>query len=110
MIEETLRRIIEACDRNPLLVGFAHHEPTRKELQDRLDTIRAIATQAAQPALVGEPVGWRWKYEDEGSWTLCKNRPKWAHHVDVISEPLYASPTPAITDALRSSTKDPSHG
>lgn len=56
---------------------------------------------AAQPAPVGELVGWRWKYEGEGSWTFCKNKPKWAHHVDVISEPLYlASPTPAITDEM----------
>lgn len=56
--DEALIEIIAACDRHPLLRGFAHHDPTRQELQERIDTIRAIAKQAveAAPAITDEMV------------------------------------------------------
>lgn len=38
-----LESIKEGTQRHPLLVGFAHHAPTVKELQDRLDWIAIAA-------------------------------------------------------------------
>jgi len=34
-----LESIKEGTQRHPLFIGFAHHKPTLKELQDRLDWI-----------------------------------------------------------------------
>lgn len=45
---ELLRDIKAACDRHPLMVGFVHN-PTRQELQDRLDAIKALCEEAEVP-------------------------------------------------------------
>jgi hypothetical protein len=47
---------------------------------------------AATPAVGGEPVAYRWKYEDEESWTFTKKPPDYLYYgKDVICEPLYAA-------------------
>lgn len=47
---EEMRKALEeadaACDGHALDVGFVHGEPTRKDLQLRLDTVRSIARTA----------------------------------------------------------------
>ena len=41
-MRQALEEIKQATQRHPLLVGFVHHAPTVRELQDRLDTIAGI--------------------------------------------------------------------
>ena len=70
---------------------------------DRANAAEARALTAAQArirelegalaARSAEPVAWRWRYDGERAWTLCKRKP--ALWPDAEMQPLYAHPKEA---------------
>lgn len=49
--------------------------------------------EGALAARSAEPVAWRWRYDGERAWTLCKRKP--ALWPDAEMQPLYAHPKEA---------------
>lgn len=49
--------------------------------------------EGALAARSAEPVAWRWRYDGERAWTLCKRKP--ALWPDAEMKPLYAHPKEA---------------
>jgi hypothetical protein len=76
-IRDVLEDIRNTCGRNPLMVGFVHSEPTRKELQERLDSIKAIVEAALSAPPTGETVRVPREPTDEMVTAFMREFEKW---------------------------------
>lgn len=102
--DDVSKRWTVGCGRCGASSGRSIHAEGSKEAAIKSWNTRAPAQCGVQTEQ--EPVAYRWKYEDETSWTLAKNRPdhlrqgQW----DVICEPLYLASTVPSADRASPTT------
>ncbi len=66
----------------------------------RLQASAGVASGPSDPAQEPDAVAYRWRYVDEKTWTLRKDRPRHADDHDVFCEPLYTRPVSLDRDAV----------